>query len=136
MPRITVDATELSYERRGAGPPLLLVQGLGANSMHWDKPFLAVLERDFELVLFDHRGIGRSGPPEGDLTIAGLAGDALALLDALGLRDAHVLGFSMGAMVAQELALAAPQRIRTLTLGCTSCGGTQSRPTPPAIIQR
>ena len=136
VPKVSVDATQLHYERRGEGPPLLLVQGMGANSLHWGEPFLAALERDFELVLYDHRGIGRSAPLEGDLTIAGLAGDALALLDALQLADVHVLGVSMGGMVAQELALTAPQRIRTLTLGCTSCGGTQSKPTPPQIIQR
>ena len=136
VPTVTVDETQLYYERRGAGPPLLLLQGMGANSLHWGEPFLAALERDFELVLYDHRGIGRSDPLEGDLTIARLAADALGLLDALELPEAHVLGFSMGGMVAQELALAAPQRIRTLTVGATSCGGTQSRPTPPAIIQR
>ena len=136
VPKVTVDGTQLHYERRGEGPPLLLVQGMGANSLHWGEPFLAVLERDFELVLYDHRGIGRSAPLDGDLTITGLAGDALALLDALQLADAHVLGVSMGGMVAQELVLAAPQRIRTLTLGCTSCGGTQSKPTAPQIIQR
>ncbi len=133
---VAARATELHYERRGAGPPLLLVQGMGANSLHWGEPFLAALERDFELVLYDHRGIGRSGPATDDLTIAGLAGDAVALLDALAIERAHVLGISMGGMVAMELALAAPRRVLTLTLGCTSCGGTQSRPTPPQVIQR
>jgi 3-oxoadipate enol-lactonase len=136
VPQVNVDATQLHYERRGDGPPLLLVQGMGANLLHWGEAFLAALERDFELVLYDHRGIGRSGPLEGDLTIARLAGDALALLDALQIADAHVLGVSMGGMVAQELALAQPERIRTLTLGCTSCGGTQSKPTPGQIVQR
>lgn len=136
MPRVAVGATELHYERRGEGPPLLLVQGMGANSLQWGEPFLTALERDFELVLYDHRGVGRSAPLQGDLSIAGLAQDALALLDALDVRDAHVLGISMGGMVAQELALVAPRRVRTLTLGCTSCGGTQSRPTSPQIIQR
>jgi len=109
---------------------------MGANSLHWGEPFLTALEGDFELVLYDHRGIGRSAPLKGDLTIAGLAADALALLDVLEIEHAHVLGVSMGGMVAQELALVAPQRIRTLTLGCTSCGGTQSKPTSPQIVQR
>jgi pimeloyl-ACP methyl ester carboxylesterase len=65
-----------------------------------------------------------------------MATDALALLDALGVADAHVLGISMGGMIAQELVLAAPERVRTLTLGCTSCGGTQSKPTASQVIQR
>ena len=133
---MAVAGSELQYERRGTGPPLLLIQGMGANAAHWGEPFLRALERDFELLLYDHRGIGRSAPWGGDLTIAALAADALALLDALQIADAHVLGISMGGMVAQELALAAPQRVRTLTLGCTSCGGTQSKSTASAVIQR
>jgi 3-oxoadipate enol-lactonase len=136
VPTLPVAGTELHYERRGDGEPLLLVQGLGGNSLHWGEPFLAELERDFELVLYDHRGSGRSAALAGDLTTAGLAADALALLDALGLERVHVLGISMGGMVAQELALAEPARVRSLTLGCTSCGGTQSRPTDPEVVRR
>ena len=133
---MAVAGSELEYERRGTGPPLLLIQGMGANATHWGEPFLRALERDFELLLYDHRGIGRSAPWGGDLTVTGLAADALALLDATAIADAHVLGISMGGMVAQELALTAPNRVRTLTLGCTSCGGTQSKSTPSEVIQR
>ena len=131
-----VAGSELHYERRGNGAPLLLIQGMGANSTHWGEPFLRELERDFELLLYDYRGVGRSGPLEGPLTVAGLAADALALLDALEVADAHVLGISMGGMVAQELALAAPERVRALMLGCTTCGGSQSKTTAPEIVQR
>jgi pimeloyl-ACP methyl ester carboxylesterase len=80
----------------------------------------------FELVLYDHRGAGRSGPLTGERTVAGLADDAAALLGALAIESAHVLGISMGGMVAQELALAHPQRVRTLTLGCTFPGGPEA----------
>lgn len=132
--RVAVEGTELHVERRGAGPPLLLVQGMGANSLHWGEPFLAALEEDFELLLYDHGGIGRSASRAGELTIAGLAADALALLDALDVPAAHVFGISLGGMVAQEIALAAPERVLTLMLGCTSCGGTQSSPTPPEVV--
>ncbi len=136
VPRVAVSGTELHLERRGDGAPLLLVQGLGANSLHWGEPFLAALQRDFELLLYDHRGVGRSAPAGGPISTASLARDALALLDALGLERVHVLGISMGGMVAQELALAAGPRLSSLTLGCTSCGGTQSRPTAPEVVQR
>ena len=135
---MAVAGSELHYERRGQGPALLLVQGMGANASHWGEPFLTELERDFELVLYDHRGVGRSAPLTGSagLTVAGLAQDALALLDALEIRRAHVLGFSMGGMIAQELALAAPERVLSLILGATSCGGTQARATAPEVVQR
>jgi 3-oxoadipate enol-lactonase len=137
VPKLQVAGTELYYERRGAGEPLLLIQGLGANLLHWGEPLLTELERDFELVGFDHRGAGRSAPLGGKetLTTASLAADAVALLDALGLDRVHVLGISMGGMVAQELALAHPGRVRSLTLGCTSCGGTQSRATDQEVIR-
>ena len=135
VPSVPVAGTQLHVERRGDGEPLLLIQGMGANSAHWGEPFLAELERDFELILYDHRGIGRSGPAADDLTTAALAADALALLGALRIERAHVLGFSMGGMAAQELALSAPERIATLTLASTSCGGTQSKPTSAEVVQ-
>ena len=134
MPKLTVAGTELYYERRGGGEPLLLIQGLGAHSGHWGTPFLDDLERDFELIAFDQRGAGRSAVGA-EFTTADLASDALGLLDALDIERAHVVGFSMGGMVAQELALSAPERLHTLTLGGTSAGGTQSRPTSPEVVQ-
>jgi 3-oxoadipate enol-lactonase len=135
VPKLPIAATELHYERRGSGEPLLLIQGLGGHSLHWGEPFLTELDRDFELIVFDNRGAGRSAPAAEDFTISDLAGDTLALLDALEIERAHVLGISMGGMVAQELALRAPERIRTLTLGCTSPGGTQARPTAQEVVQ-
>jgi pimeloyl-ACP methyl ester carboxylesterase len=136
VPKLRVGGTELYYERRGEGEPLLLIQGLGANGVHWGEPFLAALERDLDVVVLDNRGTGRSAPLNGaDLTTASLAADALGLLDALELERAHVMGISMGGMVAQELALAQPARVASLTLGCTSCGGTQSRQTDQAVIR-
>jgi 3-oxoadipate enol-lactonase len=134
VPTITVDGTDLYYERRGEGEPLLLIQGLAGNSLHWGEAFLAGLENDFELILYDHRGAGRSGPLHGGCTIASLAADAVALLDALDVRSAHVVGISMGGMVAQELALSAPERVRPLTLGCTFPGGPEARMTDPSVV--
>src|SRR6201999_1193393 len=75
---------------------------------------------------FDNRGIGNSALTSDPFTTADLAADAIAVMDAAGLESAHVLGISMGGMTAQQLALAAPERIRTLTLGCTYCGGPGS----------
>ncbi|HWC26020.1 MAG TPA: alpha/beta fold hydrolase [Solirubrobacteraceae bacterium] len=134
MPTAKIAGAELYYERRGQGAAMLLLQGLGGNTLHWGEGFLGALEADFELVLYDHRGAGRSGPLTGEHTIADLAGDALALLDALGIDRAHVVGISMGGMVAQELALLAPERVRTLTLGCTFPGGPEATMTDTAVI--
>jgi len=134
VPTIDIAGTDLYYERVGEGEPLLLIQGLGGNSLHWGEGFLGGLQDDFELVLYDHRGAGRSGPLTGEHTIADLATDALALLDALEIGSAHVVGISMGGMVAQELVLAAPQRVRTLTLGCTYPGGPEATMTDMAVV--
>jgi pimeloyl-ACP methyl ester carboxylesterase len=118
--------TELFWERSGRGEPLLLIQGLSGTHLSWGEPFLSQLESDFECIAFDNRGIGNSGAAPEPFTIAELAADALAVLDAAGHQTAHVLGISMGGMTAQELALAAPERLRTLILGCTYCGGPGS----------
>jgi pimeloyl-ACP methyl ester carboxylesterase len=125
MPSVDAGGVELYYERAGAGEPMLLIQGMSATHLTWGRPFLDTLERDFECIVFDNRGMGRSGRAEPAFTVADLAGDTVALLDALEIEDAHVVGISMGGMVAQELALARPQRIRTLTLGATYCGGPE-----------
>ena len=130
-----VAGSELHVERRGDGEPLLLIQGMGAHSGHWGEPFLCELAEQLEVIAYDHRGIGRSAPLTGDITTADLAADALALLDALEIERAHVLGFSMGGMAAQELALKAPGRVRSLTLAGSSAGGTQSKPTSGEIVQ-
>ena len=116
----------LHYVRRGAGEPMLLIQGMSGNHLSWGEPFLTELERDFDLVAYDHRGVGNSSRVTDPFTIVDLAQDAAALLDALGWETAHIVGISMGGMVAQELALRHPQRIRTLTLGATYSGGEGS----------
>ena len=135
MPQAAVDGTSLYYERRGAGEPVLLIQGMSGTHLAWGDAFLAGLGDDVEVVAYDHRGVGTSSPQTDAFTIVELADDAAGLLDALGWDDAHVLGISMGGMVAQELALRHPQRIRTLTLGCTYPGGAEGQLADPALIQ-
>jgi pimeloyl-ACP methyl ester carboxylesterase len=123
----TVDAggTELYYVRAGSGEPMLLIQGMSATHMAWGRPFLAPLEEGFDCVVFDNRGMGLSGPAQMPFTTADMAGDVVALLDGLEIERAHVVGISMGGMIAQELALAHPERIRSLTVGATYCGGPE-----------
>jgi 3-oxoadipate enol-lactonase len=128
MTLIDVGDVQLDYERSGNpdGPPLLLIMGMSGTAMHWGKPFLDLLQADFDVIAYDHRGVGASTPLDGGVTIRQMADDAAALLAALELDDAHVMGISMGGMIAQELTLAHPERVRTLTLGCTYCGGEGS----------
>jgi pimeloyl-ACP methyl ester carboxylesterase len=123
---------ELYHERAGSGEPLLLIQGMSGTHQAWGRPLRDRLERDFDAVVFDNRGIGLSPEVSEPFTIAEMAADALALLDRLEIERAHVFGISMGGMIAQELALAAPERLRTLTIGCSYCGGPGSALMDPA----
>jgi 3-oxoadipate enol-lactonase len=123
---------ELAVTVSGAGPPLLMIPGLGASRRVY-APLLPALASRLEVVVFDPRGIGDSGVTPGPHTMAGLAGDAAAVLDAAGLDAAAVWGASMGGMVAQHLALLHPGRVTRLVLACTSCGGPHAvAPTPEA----
>ncbi|MCW2999991.1 MAG: alpha/beta fold hydrolase [Solirubrobacterales bacterium] len=126
---------DLHHILGGTGEPLLLIQGMSGTHLSWGDPFLAELQDDFQTAAYDHRGIGLSPPTKVSFTIAELADDAAGLLDTLGWDTAHVLGISMGGMVAQELALRHGSRIRTLTLGCTYCGGPGSATAPPETVQ-
>ena len=127
---------QISYTRRGGGgAPLLLIMGMAGHQGLWREDFLARLDRDFDVVTYDHRGIGASTDVAGDFTIAELADDAAAVLDAVGWADAHVFGISMGGMIAQELALKNPHRVRRLVLGCTYCGGPDAVLTAPGPIR-
>jgi len=128
VPYARADDTEIQYEVRGNGPPLLLLMGMGAAGDMWGDAFLAPLAARFQLLLPDHRGTGRSARGGGIYTIARLAADAAAVLDAEGMLAAHVLGVSMGGMVAIELAISRPSRVRGLVLGCTSAGGPLAEP--------
>jgi len=135
MPSVDASGTELHYLRAGEGEPLLLIQGMSATHLAWGRPFLDELERSFETIVFDNRGMGLSGEAALPFAIADLAVDAAGLLDALELETAHVVGISMGGMIAQELALAHPERIRTLTIGASYCGGPEGTLMAPEDLQ-
>ena len=136
MPTASTPHAELHYERRGEGEPLLLIQGMSGTHVSWGDPFRAPLERELDVVAFDNRGIGLSAPIDAPFTIGEMAEDAVGLLDELEIESAHVVGISMGGMIAQELTLAHPERLRSLTLGCTYCGGPGSQMMPAENAQK
>jgi 3-oxoadipate enol-lactonase len=132
--RASNGAVELAYEARGSGPPVLFVQGLGYGGGRGWGPAPELLAGDFLVVSYDNRGFGGSDRPAGPYTVAQLAGDAAAVLDAAGLERAHVVGVSLGGMVAQELALSRPERVDHLVLVSTT-PGTRGHPMPERTMR-
>jgi pimeloyl-ACP methyl ester carboxylesterase len=128
MPKKTVGDIEMAYDDRGEGPPILFVMGFTGSRHHW-LGFPDRFADRHRVITFDNRGVGESSAPGGGpYAIGQMARDALGLLDALGVGEASVLGVSMGGMIAQEMALAAPDRVKRLVLGCTSFGGPEAVP--------
>jgi len=134
MPKIKVRDIEMYYEIRGEGRPLLMIMGFLANADCWDPLCLMPTLTDrYKLILFDNRGSGRTdypGDPGEEFTIRLMADDAAALLDALGIEHAHVMGISMGGMIAEELAVNYPEKVDKLILASTYCGGEKSVSVP------
>jgi 3-oxoadipate enol-lactonase len=116
------DGTRLHYEVTGRrhGPPVLMIQGLGADKTGWNMQRLAFGPR-YRVIAHDNRGAGRSDQPFGTYTLEQMAQDAITVLDAAGVDKAHVMGASMGGVIAQLVALNHPERVRSLTLACTAC---------------
>lgn len=102
--------------------PLLMIMGLGLNSLSWYKN-VPGLSSSRTVIVFDNRGTGRSSKPDAPYSLKQMAADAIAVLDAAGVRRAHVFGYSMGSMIAQEVALNYPQRVKGLILGASTAGG-------------
>jgi pimeloyl-ACP methyl ester carboxylesterase len=124
---------KIVWEEQGSGRPLLLIQGLGYARWSWE-PIVPRLAEDYRVLFFDNRGIGESDKPEGPYTARMMADDALQVLDEADVDRAHVLGASLGGMVAQELAVAAPERVDKLVLCCTTPGGASTVPMPHVTV--
>jgi pimeloyl-ACP methyl ester carboxylesterase len=132
MPTFEHPAAKIAYQLRGTGPPVLFIQGVGVPGCGWG-PQVEGLAGRFCCAAFDHRGLGGSSPVEGRLEIADLVGDTLALMDHLGWADAHLVGHSMGGIIAHQLALDARPRVRSLSLLCTFARGRDAARLSPWV---
>jgi len=122
------------WDEQGRGAPVLLIMGLGWTSAMWHRTRPILAER-CRTVALDNRGVGRSDVPPGPYSIALMASDAAAVLDAAGIERAYIFGVSMGGMIAQEFALQYPQRIDALLLGCTAAGGPYAVQPDSEVLQ-
>lgn len=132
MPYTYSGRVRVYWEEQGHGEPLLMIMGLGFSMKMWQnlRPLLA--ER-FRIIVFDNRGVGNTDSTLAPFSVRTMADDAAAVLNAAGVDSAHVFGVSMGGMIAQELVLSHPGRVRKLVLGCTQCGGPLAEPPHPEI---
>ncbi len=132
MPTAKSGNVSINYQSHGEGRPLLLIMGFGQSGDMW-VPVLPYFD-GFRAIFFDNRGTGRSDRPESGYTVADMAADALAILDAEGIERADVYGVSMGGMIAQQLALDHPERLRRLVLGCTTGGLSAATYPEPQVV--
>jgi len=119
MPAVRVGDINIYYEDYGKGEPLLLIAGWGTDLSCW-LPQITEFSTKYRVIAFDNRGAGRTDAPDEPYSFRMMAGDAVGLLDALGISQAHILGVSMGGCIAQEIAIEHPEKTRSLILAATT----------------
>jgi len=126
LPIIKVNDINMYYEIHGEGFPLVMILGLSCDVNWWTSEVIEAIAKNFKTIVFDNRGVGRTDKPEMDYSIKMFADDTIGLMDALKIQKAHILGFSMGGFIAQEITLNYPERVENLVLCSTHCGGAKS----------
>ena len=131
MPFAVSQGIKLYYEVTGQGDPLVLIMGYGHHSLHWGTLPQQLAGINYQVVLMDNRGVGRSDKPDAPMSINTMADDVCRVMDEVGLKKASIFGVSMGGLIAQVFALNHPDRLTNLVLGCTFPGGPHMAPTGP-----
>ncbi len=134
MPKIKANGIDLYYEEQGKGFPLVMITGLSASLYWWTPDLITTFARHFKVITLDNRGAGLSEDPRVPFTVKMMADDTVALMDALKVPKAHVLGISMGGMIAQELVLNYPDKVEKLVLCATTAGGGKYVPASPEVL--
>ena len=119
MPKVKVNDIEMYYEVHGEGTPLLLIRGWGGSSQSWSPNFIKSLSQQHRLIIFDNRGTGKTSKPDKKYSIEQMADDAARLLDATNTQKAHIVGFSMGGMIAQQFGIKYPEKTIGLVIACS-----------------
>ena len=133
--KVKVNDINMYYEIHGEGFPLVMIRGLSANIDWWPTEFLNAVLKNFKTIIFDNRGAGRTDKPDIEYSIKMMADDTVGLMNALNIKKAHVLGTSMGGMIAQEIAFNYPEKIEKLVLCSTSCGVSKAVPLSEEVLQ-
>jgi pimeloyl-ACP methyl ester carboxylesterase len=130
---ITFEGCPLSYELTGSGEPVVFIQGVGIHGSGWQHQ-VRDLAHDYLCLTFDNRGIGASCPAAAPISVEQLGRDTLAIMDAAGIGKAHIVGHSLGGLIAQQVALTAADRVKTLSLLCTTGRGADAARLSPTLI--
>lgn len=133
MPFVETPGARVAYQVEGSGPAVLMIQGIGVAGAGW-RPQVEALRDRFRTIVFDNRGMGASELCGGAVDVPAMAADALAVADAAGAAQFHLVGHSMGGIIAQEVALSAGARVSSLSLLCTFARGRQAASLTPAMF--
>ena len=133
--KVQVGDIEIAYKMLGKGDPILLFNGASDGMDQWDPSFPMSLSSNHTVIAFDSRGLGNTTMGSKPYTSQQLANDAAGLLDALKIPKADVMGYSLGSFIAQQLTIMYPDKVNTLTLVGSSCGGKDHTPKPPEFLK-